>query len=184
MATYFINPTGSETPPYGTDGEGAHNFETLYGYVVGGPGVNNADIIEVIGDNGIIVEGIVQPYLWGTVRKHSSSTNKPQVKLAPDKQFVVSQTWKAYVNDIVFFKDSSDGTFSDAMIEIDMDGVIFKIDSCHFEFRGDKQDASTADAISCIGTDVNTTEAKVLNCTFFRVPRKAISLDNQPGGSG
>lgn len=84
MATYFVNASGGNNPPYADENDGALNFATLLANVT----LVNTDIIEVVDDGVIDDTGatILIPSLQGgyTIRSWSGNTNNPRVNVIND----------------------------------------------------------------------------------------------------
>ena len=90
MATYFINPIGSETAPYDTADAGCVSWTSLFNNVTGGDGFVDGDIVEVV--QGTIVDTATNLSVDAaiTMRSYALNTQKPlfSVGASSSKQYI------------------------------------------------------------------------------------------------
>lgn len=81
MATYFVNASGSSTPPFSSAATGAH---TLYELLYNISGFGFGDIVEVVNDGEI--DASADPFIVNgatdvTIRSWSGNSSKPTMKV-------------------------------------------------------------------------------------------------------
>jgi len=161
MATYYINPTGTNTSPYDTAAKGATSLKQLV--QDDGITLTNTDTTYIVGDNGNISEGNAGAIVAGTITKDPASTNKPVVTAAVANTMMHIQSTNCTIKDIYFQTSFTAATTHMITISTNgQDASDLTIDSCTFEATGSNQ-------VSAIDNDKASDNFTLKNCVFINV---------------
>jgi|GEM_PF-4803168 len=172
MPIYFVNPTGSNTSPYDEDIKGAPTIASLASSIT----LNDNDIIQIVGDNGEIVE-TVNSSVKGTFRKADSSISKPIIKLQSSGYInAVSGAQVFHFKDLILYKDASDGALDNAFLDAAqmIDPIDITIDSCELRVVGEFGSVLNANGIVIADADEAVT---IKNNVFHRIPKSSIIIN-------